>query len=137
MAWPVATLAAEGTLQEVAEALAADEIGALVVLVAGRAAGVVSERDVVAHVAEDVDLGHVTAGEVMGEDLVEVAPDDTVLEAGRRMRDAGVRHLPVLDHGLIAGMVSLRDVAEVLLDSADLEDVVVVRSGTRVVVRDS
>ena len=118
MVWPVATLPAEATLREVAEALAADEIGALLVLVGGEAAGVVSERDVVAHVAADADLGHVTAGEAMGQDLVEVAPDDTILEAGLRMTDAGVRHLPVLDHGAIAGMVSLRDVAEVLLGSA-------------------
>ena len=54
-----------------------------------------------------------------------------------QMRDAGVRHLPVLDdEGRIAGMVSIRDALDVLVQAcaADL-DVVVVPSGTRVVVR--
>ena len=53
------------------------------------------------------------------------------------MRDAGVRHLPVLDdEGRIAGMVSMRDALDVLVQAfvADA-NVVVVPCGTRVVVQ--
>jgi len=136
MAWPVATVPAEASLLEVAEALAADEVGALVVLEAHRLAGVISERDVVAHLASGADPEHVTAGEAMATDLVTVGPKDSVLEAGRRMREAGLRHLPVIGEGAVVGMLSVRDVADVLVQDADTAaDVLVLRSGRQVVVR--
>lgn len=136
MVWPVATVDADATLAEVAEALAADEVGALCVTEEGRLAGIVSERDVVTHLAAGADPSHLTAGEVMSNDLVSASPEDSVLEAARRMADAQVRHLPVLDGGLIAGIVSMRDLFTVLVDEVHDPAVVVVRSGTKVMVVD-
>jgi CBS domain-containing protein len=136
MVWPVATVDSSATLTEVAEALAADEVGALCVTDDARLAGIVSERDVVVHLATGADPAHLTADEVMSTDLVTVSPDDEVLVAGRRMVDAQVRHLPVLDEGRIAGMLSMRDVFAVLVDAADDPTVVVLRSGTKVMVVD-
>jgi CBS domain-containing protein len=135
MSWPVATIDHDATLQEAAEALAADDIGALVVLREGGLAGIISERDVVPHVAAGTELSHLLVGEVMTGDLVTTQGDDTILVAARTMVDADVRHLPVLREHLIAGMVSVRDVVAVLADALTDEDVVVVPSGTRVVVR--
>jgi CBS domain-containing protein len=136
MVWPVATVHADATLREVAESLAADAIGALGVLEHGVLAGVVSERDVVNHLAQGANPDHLSAGEVMSTELVTVRPEETVLEAAHRMLDAEVRHLPVIQDGEIAGFVSIRDLFEVLVRTASLEDdVVVVPSGTRVVVR--
>ena len=70
MVWPVAVVEAEATLTEVADALAADEIGALCVTENGVLAGIVSERDVVAHVAAGADPETLTAAEMMSTDLV-------------------------------------------------------------------
>jgi CBS domain-containing protein len=133
MVWPVATVDGGATLSEVAEALAADEIGALCVTEDGRLAGIVSERDVVAHVAVGADPAHLTAADVMSNDLVTASPDESFLVAARRMEEADIRHLPVLDEGRIAGIMSMRDVFTVLVDDAE-EATVVVRSGTRVMV---
>ena len=135
MMWPVATVPAEASLTEVAEALAADEIGVLLVLEGGRLAGVVSERDVVAHLAAGATPGHLTAGEVMTTGPVTTTSDASLVEAGLLMRDAGVRHLPVVDADGIAGVLSMRDLFDVLVEHASEADVVVVSSGTRVVVR--
>ena len=132
MVWPVATVESDASLGEVAEALAADEVGALCVVENDGLAGIVSERDVVTHLAAGADPSHLTAGEAMSPDLVTVAPDDTVLEAARRMQDCQVRHLPVLDGGLIAGILSIRDVLGVLVGDAEEPEVVVLRSGTKV-----
>lgn len=137
MSWPVATIDHEATLQEAAEALAADNIGVLLVLRDGGLAGLVSERDVVVHVASGADLTHLSVGEVMAGELVTAPPGQPISTAARAMVDADVRHLPVLDGRLIAGVVSMRDVVPVLTDSVDYDDVVVVPSGTRVVVRGS
>lgn len=135
MSWPVATIDHVATLEEAAEALAADSIGALVVLSEGHLAGIISERDVVMHVAAGTDLSHLLTGETMASDVVTVQADDTILVAARTMVEADVRHLPVLRDQLIAGMVSMRDVVSVLADAVSDEDVLVVPSGTRVVVR--
>ena len=135
MSWPVATIDHDASLEEAAEALAGDDIGALLVLREGDPAGIVSERDVVAHVAAGSNLSHLTVGEVMTGDLVTVQADTPVITAARAMVDADIRHLPVLQGRLIAGMVSIRDVVPVLADALEEEDVVVVPSGTRLVVR--
>jgi len=135
MVWPVATVDSGASLAETAEALAADEVGALCVTEDGRLAGIVSERDVVVHIAAGADPAHLTAGEVMSNDLVTASPDDSVMEAARRMEDAQVRHLPVLDEGDMAGIVSMRDLFTALVDAHD-PAVVIVRSGTKVMVVD-
>jgi CBS domain-containing protein len=134
MVWPVATIDSGATLSEVAEALAADEIGALFVLENGGLAGIVSERDVVTHLAAGADPAHLTAGDVMSSELVTVGPDESVLVAARRMQDSQVRHLPVLDHSEIAGILSIRDLFMVLLDAADEPEVVHVHPGATVTV---
>lgn len=115
MVWPVAIVTGEASLREVAESLAADGIGAVGVVENGHLAGVVSERDVVNHLAQGANPEHVTAADVMTTDLVTVRPDDLVIDAARRMVEAQVRHLPVVDEDKIAGMVSMRDLLEVLL----------------------
>ncbi|WP_374456915.1 cyclic nucleotide-binding/CBS domain-containing protein [Nocardioides sp.] len=136
MVWPVAIVPGEATLLEVAEALAADGIGAVGVVENGHLAGVMSERDIVHHLAQGSNPEHVTAADVMATDLVTARPDDSILDTARRMLEAQVRHVPVIEGDTIAGFVSMRDLFEVLVDVASHEeDVVVVPSGTRVVVR--
>ena len=136
MVWPVATVPGEASLLEVAELLAADGIGALGVVENGHLAGVVAERDIVNHLAQGANPEHVTAAEVMTTELVTAHPNDLILDTARRMVEAEIRHLPVIEEDKIAGFVSMRDIFEVLIDVASHEeDVVVVPSGTRVVVR--
>ena len=136
MVWPVATVPGEASLLEVAESLAADGIGAIGVVENGHLAGVVSERDIVTHLAQGANPEHVTAADVMTTDLVTARPNDQILDAAQRMFQAEVRHLPVIEEDKIAGFVSMRDIFEVLIDVASHEeDIVVVPSGTRVLVR--
>ena len=63
--------------------LAADEVGAVPVLCVGKSVGLVSERDLVAHVAVGADLSHLTAGEVMSTEVVTAQQEDSILEAAR------------------------------------------------------
>ncbi len=52
----------------------------------------------------------------MTDELVTVSPNDELLEAVHRMLDAEVRHLPVMDNGVVMGMVSARDALQVLAE---------------------
>lgn len=119
MSWPVAAVQATDSLAEVAQALAGNEIGAVIVLRDGDLVGVVSERDLTADAAAGHDDVHLTAADVMSQQLVTVPPTAPLVEASRIMREAHVRHLPVVTDGSIAGMLSMRDLFEVLLKQAD------------------
>lgn len=134
MSWPIATIDHEASLEEGAEALAADDVGAVLVLADGALVGILSERDVVRHAAAGATLAHLRVSEAMTQELTTAQVEDTVLDAARMLREADVRHLPVLQGNLLAGMVSMRDLFWVLLEVAGEDDVVVVPSGTRVVV---
>jgi CBS domain-containing protein len=48
-------------------------------------------------------------GEVMTDELVSVAPEDTIGEAAQRMADQNVGSAVVLDHGRLIGIVTERD----------------------------
>jgi CBS domain-containing protein len=123
MRWPVASVEDTDSLTEVSRVLAVNEVGAVLVLHHRALVGVVSERDVAAYMSTGdgagVDSGEVTAGEVMSFDLVTVPPEAPILEAARIMREARVRHLPVVSEGVVAGIVSMRDVFDVLLRLTD------------------
>lgn len=106
------------TLLEVAEELAADEIGAVLVRDAHGVVGIVSERDLVVLLSGGRDPGDVGVAGVMSMDLVWARHDATIREVGQLMRDADVRHIPVGDGKVAQGVVSIRDVLAVLLASA-------------------
>lgn len=122
----LATVPPDATLQEVAEELAADEIGVVVVQHGHEPLGVVSERDLVAVIANGGHLG-TQATELMTVDLVTAREDATVADVARLMIDAGIRHVLVRDDtdggdepepGAVSGIVSMRDVLGFLLDDA-------------------
>lgn len=119
MSWPVAVVEITESVVEVSRELAADEIGAALVLHDGVLVGVVSERDIATQVGAELDPTQLTAGDVMSADLVTVPPEASILEAARIMREAQVRHLPVVSDGLIAGILSMRDLFHVLLGSVE------------------
>lgn len=101
------------------EPLVANEIGVVLVLHNRVLVGVVSERDLAARLTTMGKSSDVPAGDVMSTELVSVPPETPILEAARIMREAHVRHLPVVSDGVVAGIVSMRDLFEVFLCQAD------------------
>jgi CBS domain-containing protein len=93
-------------------------IGALVVLEAGKVAGIVSERDYARKVILQGKHSRSTAvGEIMTTKVVCVAPDRSVEECMALMTDKRIRHLPVLEQNRLVGVVSIGDVVR-----ADISD---------------
>jgi CBS domain-containing protein len=78
--------------------------------------GIVTDRDLVVQVmAAEADPAAVTAGELMGRELVTAGEENTVHETAELMRLKGVRRVPVVDeHGALAGIVTLDDLLEVI-----------------------
>lgn len=119
MMWPVACVEGGASLGDAAEELSAEDVGALLVFEGGTLAGLISERDVVRHLAEHTDPDQLNVRDVMTVDLLTARSDDSILTVADRLLTQGVRHLPVVDAGTISGMVSARDVLRVLADAVD------------------
>jgi CBS domain-containing protein len=89
------------------------KIGALPVVDNNRLLGIFSERDVLVRIVnEGLDPKTTPVSRVMTENPEHVGPSTTVEDAMRLMRTKGFRHLPVLDHGRLVGLISIRDVNE-------------------------
>ncbi len=110
-------------LMELVATIASRRIGAVLVLdAAGGLVGIVSERDVVKALASHGPQVHaLTAGDVMTRDVTTVTPATTMNEAMTLMDAGYFRHLPVLDQGRLAGIISVRDVVRAKIDRQKTE----------------
>ena len=104
------SLPPSATVQDAARIMAERHIGAVLVAVDGRLRGIFTERDVLTRVvAAGLDPNDTALGGVMTPNPDTVAPNDSALEALRRMSGRGYRHLPVVDGEQMVGIVSIRD----------------------------
>jgi CBS domain-containing protein len=94
---------------EVARKMIDAHVGALAVLDGDRLVGMISERDLVRAVAEHTDLPRAAAGTFSSTHVQTASLEDDTADVARRMLDAGVRHLPVIEDGSPIGMISMRD----------------------------
>jgi predicted transcriptional regulator len=106
---PVVYVHPNDTLRRLATTLVEESIGAALVRGPHGAIGLVSERDLARAIADGADPDRTRVEHVMNDELVTVAPGDELLDAVHRMLDAEVRHLPLMDNGVVAGIVSARD----------------------------
>jgi len=106
---PVVRVAATATVADVAQAIVHGEVGAVVVGVDERPTALVSERDVVAVVADGRDPAAVPAAEVASTNLIWCDAETTVDEAAVRMMNHYIRHILVERSGVLIGIVSARD----------------------------
>lgn len=110
----VVTASPERTLAEICGLLAKKRIGA-VVLTDGRGGitGIVSERDIVRALASGgADALSSRAADHMTRDVVTCTPEDSVHRVMERMTSGRFRHVPVLEAGRLAGIVSIGDVVK-------------------------
>jgi CBS domain-containing protein len=119
----VVTIDPTMNLAAAAKVLAERRIGALVVTGADRrVVGILSERDIVQALAEhgaaalDLPLSAVMTRRVMT-----CAPSDTISSLMERMTEGKFRHLPVLEQGKLAGIVSIGDVVKRRLQEMERE----------------
>ncbi|MBO0892975.1 MAG: CBS domain-containing protein [Acidimicrobiales bacterium] len=110
MTSPVITVTGEATLRAVAELLATEGMGALVVEGPSGSFRVVTERDLVLALADGADPDVSRAADVATPDLITADPEDMVKDVAGVMADYGIRHVPVQVDGNVVGMVSARDI---------------------------
>lgn len=119
----VVTLKPEDSLAEVVRTLAANKIGALILTNAeDRIAGIISERDVVR--ALGIEGGAALASPsrtYMSGHVVTCREEDTVDAVMERMTAGRFRHMPVVKHERLVGVVSIGDVVKHKIEKAERE----------------
>jgi CBS domain-containing protein len=110
------------TVIEVATLMVEHNIGAVPVLSDGNLAGIFSERDLMIRVVVGgKDPARTKVSQVMTEDPLTVAPNDSLETCMTLMKRHGFRHLPVCSGRELKGVISLRDILLQNLDEKDDE----------------
>jgi CBS domain-containing protein len=76
-----------------------------------------TERDIMRAVAGGLH-GDAVVSEYMSKDPETIAPDDTTAHAAVLMIHGGFRHLPVVEHDNVVGILSIRDLVRVALEDS-------------------
>ncbi|MGH9178494.1 MAG: CBS domain-containing protein [Acidimicrobiales bacterium] len=119
----VETIRPDATLDLAVHRLAALGIGALVVSADGaHLDGVLSERDVVRELARNgARAPEATVAAVMSKGVPVCSPDTTIKDAMAEMTRSRHRHLPVVEDGVLYGLLSIGDVVKHRLEEMELE----------------
>lgn len=104
------------TVFEAIAEMAGRGVGALLVVSEGTLVGIISERDYARKVIlQGRSSQHTTVQEIMTPSPITVTPESTVEECMRIMTLRRIRHLPVLEQGAIAGVVSIGDLVNAII----------------------
>jgi CBS domain-containing protein len=119
----VVTIEPTATLERAVESLARHRIGALVVLGADqRVIGIISERDIVrALSAQGAAALSTPLAQVMTRDVITCSETDRMGDIMERMTTGKFRHIPVVEQGRLAGIISIGDVVKHRLHEMETE----------------
>ncbi len=109
------------TLREAAKLMAERQVGAAVVNDPdGNGPGIITERDILLSLGTGQNPDTELVAEHLTSDVVYAAPEWSLEEAAAAMVQGSFRHLIVIDHGEIAGILSVRDVVRCWTDDGAL-----------------
>ncbi len=118
----VFTVTPDQTVREAVSLLVDKRIGAVVVVDdTGRPMGIVSERDVVRELAKNENVLSEPIGRIMTSDVIIARPGDDLKAVSKTMTVRRFRHLPVMDHHEMVGIVSIGDVVKAQLEEYEGE----------------
>jgi CBS domain-containing protein len=112
------TVSPGATVFEAIQLLAQKNIGALPVVEGDKVVGIFSERDYTRKVALAGKTSQKTlVREIISTDVISATPQHTVDDCMRLMTDKHIRHLPILENGKLAGLISIGDLVNWIISA--------------------
>jgi CBS domain-containing protein len=116
------TLLPDRTVREACEHMHARRVGAVLVTdERGQLLGIFTGRDAVRVLAREKEAATLPLGQIMTKEPAYLPPRYTAVDALRLMRDGGFRHVPVVENGVLVGVVSRGDFRGLEQDRLDEE----------------
>ena len=109
------------TVSDAAQVMVEFEVGAVAVGTNGVLEGIMTERDVLRACASGLAIDDIGVGDMMTAYPDSFDPDMSVESAAEWLVGAGYRHLPVVEHDNVIGMVSIKDVLWAVMASRHSE----------------
>ena len=110
-------------LSVVVKQLVYHHCGSLLVCRGEELLGIITERDILrASATEGYNLETTTVAELMTSDLVTGTLDDSISETMGLLTERRIRHLPILEDGKLAGMISIGDVVKAQYAKLSIEN---------------
>jgi CBS domain-containing protein len=107
----------EDPVLEAIRLMADKHVGALLVMKGEELVGIVSERD---YARKVILLGRSSdstpVSQIMTSPVHTVSPDKSVQDCMRIMTEQRIRHLPVVDRGRVAGVISIGDLVKAVIE---------------------
>lgn len=117
------------TLGDMAQEMISRHIGSLLVLNDdGSMAGIITERDFLRNVSKaGTDWQQVVIDEVMTKNLITANLEDDIKEVMAMMSENRIRHIPVVDAGKVAGLLSIVDIVRALHEETNYQNQIMKR----------
>ena len=119
----VTTTVADQSVNEAAKLLHSKRIGALLVVDDKNSiSGIISERDIARGLAlHGASVSALKVSDLMTSNVLVCSPEDSLEKLMVVMTNNRIRHLPVMDKGKLAGMITIGDVVKARLEEAAME----------------
>ena len=114
----VFSVTSKSTVYDALVFMSQKNIGALLVIDDGKLTGILSERDYARKIILKGKTSHDTlVEEIMTENPITVSPDDEIDTCMNKMSEKKFRHLPVVENGVVVGMISIGDVVTHIIET--------------------
>jgi CBS domain-containing protein len=119
----VLTVGPKTTVADAALLMTRYKIGSLIVQSNSEPEGLITESDIISKVvSRDIKASDITIGEIMSKNLISIHPGCELNEAARMMAKNNIRRLPVVNNGILVGILTSSDV---LMVSPELTEILV------------
>jgi CBS domain-containing protein len=113
----VVTIQPDQSIREAIDLLTRHNIGALVVAEGiDKPVGIISERDIVRHLARNEELFTDPVSSIMTRHVITGMPQDDLKTVANTMTEKRIRHIPLVDQGKLVGIISIGDVVRAQRD---------------------
>lgn len=114
----VVTVSPSAPVSEALKLLAEHNIGALIAVAEGGVpVGILSERDIIHSLAAGRGVRDKLVGDLMTREIVTGSPNDDIEAVLQTMTSRHFRHLPIVEEGVLVGMVTLGDLVKAQLNA--------------------